>query len=63
MLGTPQEVIDEERYWNNKQCLHEFHSVYYGTEWDVECKKCDKNVFDIYEKEDALKIIDSLTKR
>jgi len=46
-----------------KECVHIFHSVYYGTEWEVECKKCDRNVFEIYEKKDALNIIDSLTKR
>jgi len=54
---TPKEKDGE------KECVHIFHSVYYGTEWEVECKKCDRNVFEIYEKKDALNIIDSLTKR
>lgn len=41
-------------------CLHKFHSVYYGSEWEVECKKCDKNVRDLYAKEDANKIVEDL---
>lgn len=43
-----------------KQCLHKFHSVYYGSEWEVECRKCDKNVRDLYNKEDSNKIVDDL---
>lgn len=43
-----------------KQCKHEFHSVYYGSEWEVECKKCDENVMDLYVKEDANEIVDNL---
>lgn len=40
-------------------CKHEFHSVYYGSEWEVECKKCDKNVFDVHPHDEAVKIIKS----
>ena len=47
-----------------KECMHDFHSVYYGSEWEfksipeyVECKKCEENIFDLYEREDAVKWI------
>jgi hypothetical protein len=43
-----------------KECLHKFHSVYHGSEWVVECEKCSKDVFDLYNKEDANKIVDNL---
>jgi len=43
-----------------KNCLHKFHSVYYGSEWVVECEKCNDNVYDLYSKEDANKIVDNL---
>lgn len=46
-----------------KECLHNFHSVYYGSEWEVECEKCDKNVRDLYSKEDALFIIEKLIRK
>jgi hypothetical protein len=45
---------------NKKECLHKFYSVYYGSEWEVECEKCDKNIYDLYNKEDANKIISDL---
>ena len=44
---------------SKKECLHNFHSVYYGSEWEVECKKCDKNIYDLYSKENANKIINN----
>jgi hypothetical protein len=37
----------------NKECLHNFRSVYYGSEWEVECRYCDKNVYQIYSQDDA----------
>lgn len=43
-----------------KNCLHKFHSVYYGSEWEVECEKCDKNVRDLYSIEDANEIVNNL---
>ena len=43
-----------------KECLHKFHSVYYGSEWTVECKKCDKDVFSLYSIEDTNKIVNKL---
>ena len=43
-----------------KECLHTFRSVYYGSEWEVECEKCDRNIYDVYEKPDANKIIKKL---
>lgn len=43
-----------------KECLHKFHSVYYNSEWEVECKKCDKNVRDLYNKEDAIIVVEKL---
>lgn len=46
-----------------KECLHKFHSVYYGSEWEVECEKCDKNVRDLYSNEDALLIVENLIKK
>ena len=45
---------------NSKQCLHTFRSVYYGSEWEVECKKCGKNVRDLYSKEDALLVVENM---
>lgn len=44
----------------NKECLHDFHSVYYGSEWAVECKKCGKDVSSIYTNEDANKIVEQM---
>lgn len=44
---------------SKKECLHSFHSVYYGSEWEVECKKCDKNIYDLYSKENANEIINN----
>jgi hypothetical protein len=41
------------------ECKHKFHSVYYGSEWEVECEKCDKNIRDIYSKEDANEIVNN----
>ena len=40
-----------------KECLHEFESVYYGSEWAVECKKCGKDIYDTHQKKDANKVI------
>jgi len=45
-----------------KQCKHKFHSVYYGSEWAVECKKCEKDVYDLYELKDANEVINNLIK-
>ena len=39
-----------------KECLHEWASVYYGSEWVLECKKCKKDVFDTYSNEVASEI-------
>jgi len=46
-----------------KECLHNFHSVYYGSEWVVECEKCEKDVYDLYSVEDGTKIINDLLKK
>jgi len=46
-----------------KECLHKFHSVYYGSEWVVECEKCEKDVYDLYSVEDGTKIINDLLKK
>lgn len=43
-----------------KKCLHKFHSVYYGSEWEVECEKCYKNVRDLYNKKDAEEVVENL---
>jgi hypothetical protein len=43
-----------------KECLHKFHSVYYGSEWEVECEKCEQNVRDLYNKEDAIIVVEEL---
>ena len=45
---------------NKKECLHKFHSVYYGSEWVVECEKCEKDVYDLYSVDDGTKIIKKL---
>ena len=39
------------------KCLHKFRSVYYGSEWDVECEKCEKNIYDLVEIETASRFI------
>lgn len=44
----------------SKQCLHTFRSVYYGSEWEVECEKCDKSVRDLYSNGDALFIVENM---
>lgn len=43
-----------------EKCNHKFYSVYYGSEWEVECKNCDKNIYDLYFKEEANEIINQL---
>ena len=43
-----------------KECKHKFHSVYYVSEWEVECEKCSKNVRDLYNKKDANEIVENL---
>jgi len=43
-----------------KECLHKFHSVYYGSEWVVECEKCEKDVYDLYSVEDGTEIINKM---
>jgi hypothetical protein len=60
LLGDVILLIIFKKTKMKKQCLHKFHSVYYGSEWEVECEKCDKNVRDLYGKEDANKIVDDL---
>jgi len=45
---------------DKKECLHEFVSVYYGSEWAVECKKCGKDVSSIYNKEDANEVVEQM---
>lgn len=45
---------------NLKQCLHTFRSVYYGSEWEVECEKCNENVRDLYSNDDALLIVENM---
>ena len=47
---------------DKKQCLHKFHSVYYGSEWVVECEKCEKDVYFLYSKEEGTEIIKKLKK-
>lgn len=46
-----------------KNCLHNWHSVYYGSDWEVECSKCDKSIWDVHKKEKAISIINRLTKK
>jgi len=43
-----------------KECSHKFHSVYYGSEWVVECEKCEKDVYDLYNIEDGTEIINKM---
>tara|TARA_R110000782_G_scaffold91929_1_gene175254 strand:+ start:4250 stop:4417 length:168 start_codon:yes stop_codon:yes gene_type:complete len=45
-----------------KECNHKFHSVYYGSEWEVECEKCDKNVRDLYSREDEIEVVNDYLK-
>lgn len=40
---------------------HEWRSVYYGAEWEVECVHCDKNIFDVYPHEEAVRRIRLMT--
>ena len=47
---------------NKKECLHNWTSVYYGSEWGVECSKCEKNVFYVYPNKEACKIINEVKK-
>ena len=51
----PEEII--QFIEKKKECLHKWCSVYYGSEWEVECKKCNKNVYDVYEKSEANKVV------
>jgi len=45
---------------NKKECLHAFRSVYYGSEWEVECSNCDKNVRDLYSADDANIVVENM---
>ena len=45
---------------NKKECLHTFRSVYYGSEWEVECSKCDKNVQDLYSRDEACIVVENM---
>ena len=41
--GSGESIEDCERQIDwlvIENCKHKFHSVYYGSEWEVECKKC-----------------------
>lgn len=42
------------------KCKHIFHSVYYGSEWEVECKNCDIKIRDVYQKESMIRFVNSL---
>lgn len=44
-----------------KEGLHVLIDVYYGSEWEVECSRCGKGVFELYSREDAVRLIKSLT--
>lgn len=44
----------------NIKCNHVFHSVYYGSEWEVECKKCSENIREVYSREEANRFINNL---
>lgn len=46
-----------------KECLHNFRSVYYGSEWEVECSKCNKSAWNLYKNEDANIIANQLIER
>ena len=41
-------------------CNHKFHSVYYGSEWEIECENCDKNIREFYSDEEISNYIDNL---
>ena len=46
-----------ELIWKEiKECLHEWHFTFIVDWCDLTCKKCHKDVFDLYEKDDAVKI-------
>lgn len=47
---------------NKKECLHEWEWTFVVDFPDLTCKKCEKDVFDIYNKEDANKIINENSK-
>ncbi len=42
------------------KCNHIFHSVYYGSEWEVECKKCSENIREVYSQEVGVKFINNM---
>lgn len=41
-------------------CNHIFRSVYYGSEWEVECRKCNANIYKMYSQEEANYFINNL---
>lgn len=43
-----------------ENCRHIFHSVYYGSEWEVECKICSKNIREVYSQEAGIKFINNM---
>ena len=43
-----------------ENCNHLFHSVYYGSEWEVECKKCSKNIYELFSQQEANGFINRL---
>ncbi len=43
-----------------ENCNHVFHHVYYGSEWEVECKKCSENIRGVYSREVGVKFINNM---
>ena len=41
------------------QCKHEFIGVYYG-DWEVECKHCSENIFNVLNEQQANQIINEI---
>lgn len=54
---TKKEVV---KVINDSDCNHTWKSVYYGSEWVVECCKCEENIFDVLSNKDAVAICQNI---
>jgi len=46
----------------NDACNHRWESVYYGSEWEVQCCKCEENIFKVLSHKEAVLICQNIGK-
>lgn len=55
--------IIQEVEKHRKECPHEWEWTFVVDCADLTCKYCDKDVFELYEKDTAIRIINNYTKK